>query len=159
MIKSSLPKKTVRHDHDERDDDHDEDFDHFAVAAPKPKPKKPKKSLNFHKPIVPVAIPLSIPVSIPASITQEDVSEEPEHYIYEEEASSLTDDTSTLDEIFSNPVELGINTEVIFESDEVKASKFLSLIKACASGIELYRGVFTLSNSLHTRASIGFDRL
>ena len=147
MIKSSLPKKTVRHDHDERDDDHDEDFDHFAVAAPKPKPKKLKKSLNFHKPIVPVAIPLSIPVSIPASITQEDVSEEPEHYIYEEEASSLTDDTSTLDEIFSNPVELGINTEVIFESDEVKASRFLSLIKACTSGKELYRGVFTLSNT------------
>jgi hypothetical protein len=101
----------------------------------------------FHIPIVPVAIPLSIPVSIPASITQDDVSEEPDNYIYEEEASALTDDTSPLDKIFSNPVELGINTEVIFESDEMKASRFLSLIKACTSGKDLYRGVFTLSNT------------
>ena len=82
--------------------------------------KKQRSSLNFQQP---VSIPESIPVSIPVSVTQDETFEEPD-YLNEEQASSLTEDTTitasntasitSADEIFSNPVELGINQETIF---------------------------------------------
>ena len=76
--------------------------------------KKKQRSLNFQQPIVSV----SIPVSIPVSTIQDETFENPD-YLYEEQASSLTEDITitasikSADDIFSNPVELGINHEII----------------------------------------------
>ena len=54
---------------------------------------------------------------------------------------------ASTDDIFSDPVDLGINPEIFFETDEVKAARFVTLIDSCKSGSEVYKGLFTLSNT------------
>ena len=60
------------------------------------------------------------------ALTQHYTSNESLDNSFEEDGSSLTDETGFQDEIFSNPSELELSSEITYESDSCKAGNFVA---------------------------------
>ena len=81
------------------------------------------------------------------ALTQDEDAVEDLQDSFAEEDSIAIDESILIDDIFSSPAELELSAEVTYDSDEVKAANFVSLINHCRSGSELFKGIFTLSNT------------